>query len=286
MSDATEQVRNYYDAVGSAFDASYDWDGPLYPSNRIRLDHALDVLDRELQGRGRILDAGCGTGIAMAELLGRGYDAQGFDFSTEAIRAARQRLGPDGWRVWVGDLEEPVLGAGPQYDGCLVIGALTHPLDAPKVLRNLHAVMRPGALLVVELRNEVFDALTFNEFTLASLKRWLPESQLREDAIAHLTSRLYRRPPIPPRSEAQRAHEAFFSVPSAWRNPLTVGEEYRAAGFEPVDTLYFHMHAVPPVFESIDPKEFRRLSLAMEKDPRDWRGLLVASAFLLVARRT
>lgn len=281
-----EQVRAYYDAVGATFDASYDWDGPLYPSNRIRLDHALDVLADEGAAIQRVLDAGCGTGIALVELLARGYDAWGFDFSAEAITAAKARLSGQAWRAAVGDMEDPAAyGFVGRFDAALVIGAFTHPLDHAAALRSLARVIRPGGLLVVELRNECFDLFTFNEHTLASLRRWLPAGPLADAALAGLAERAYRRPRISDATVVQRAHESFFSVPSVWRNPLTVAAEYAAAGFRAVDTLYFHWHAVPPVFEALDPAAFRATSLALEETPRDWRGLFMASALLLVCRR-
>jgi len=284
-----EQVRAFYDRIGPAFDGSYDWEGALYPSNRIRLDHALDLLaaDRRQQrlvATYRVLDAGCGTGIAMAELLERGYDAYGYDFSASAVSAARARLGQDARRVIDGDLEDSPPWAG-SFDAALVIGAFTHPLNHALALRHLHAALQPGGLLIVELRNELFDLYTANEYTIASLRRWLPEGPLTDAALASLAMHAYRRLTIPDATEAQRAHEAFFAVPAVWRNPLTVAAEYRAAGFRVDDTLFFHWHAVPPAFEALDPAGFRRASLALEKDPRDWRGHFLASAFLLVARR-
>jgi SAM-dependent methyltransferase len=273
-------VRAYYDQVGAAFDASYEWDGPLYPSNRIRADHAVALLTEHCPG-GRVLDAGCGTGIILAELRARGFDAYGYDFSEEAIKTARIRC-PG--RATVGELEDPPHYREP-FDAVLVVGAFTHPLDHVRALKHLYEQVKPGGLLIVELRNELFDLFTFNEYTVASLRHWLPPSELTDAALKGLATHTYRRPPIPPQTPVQQAHEAFFDVPAVWRNPLTVGEEYRAAGFEEIDRLAFHFHAVPPVFEALDPVAFRRESLALEKNPRDWRGLFMASAFLLVCRR-
>jgi hypothetical protein len=39
------------------------------------------------------------------------------------------------------------------------------------------------------------------------------------------------------------------------------------------------------MFAGAAPELFRRRSLAMEDNPRDWRGFFMASAFLIVARR-
>jgi len=42
---------------------------------------------------------------------------------------------------------------------------------------------------------------------------------------------------------------------------------------------------LPPFFQNLDPKLFRELSLKME-NPHDWRGYLLASAFVIEATKT
>src|SRR3954468_24724574 len=41
--------------------------------------------------RGRVLDAGCGTGALAVELAARGFDVTGIDFAERAIDLARAR---------------------------------------------------------------------------------------------------------------------------------------------------------------------------------------------------
>ena len=43
---------------------------------------------------------------------------------------------------------------------------------------------------------------------------------------------------------------------------------------------FYHFHALPPVFEELDPLYFRKLSWKLE-NPNDWRGYLLASAFII-----
>jgi len=84
-----EHVRAYYDRQGAIFDESYAWTGPLYPSNRIRMELCLDRLAHA--GVHRILDAGCGTGDTALFLAGRGHQVTGIDFLEEPIKRARRK---------------------------------------------------------------------------------------------------------------------------------------------------------------------------------------------------
>jgi SAM-dependent methyltransferase len=54
---------------------------------------------------GRVLDAGCGSGLYLAELAARGAEAIGFDQSADMVRHARARLRP-GIQVRRHDLDD------------------------------------------------------------------------------------------------------------------------------------------------------------------------------------
>ena len=282
-----DKVRNFYDSTKDTFDGSYDYDGPLYPSNRIRMEHCLDKLATEQSHR--VLDAGCGTGIILRELLAKGYNASGCDFSKQAIVHAKQRLidrNQDSSRVCVSDLEG-LPYPDSYFDATLIMGAFTHPLDHEKALAECYRVMRPGGLLLVELRNLLMGFFSLNEFTVSLFDNHLihPDSALREVSKQWVEGQCVRRDPIVPETKQQVEHEHFFDIPSVWRNPLTVDAEYKATGFTVEDKLFFHWHAVPPAMEKIDPVRFRAESLVLERNPHDWRGHFMASAFILVARR-
>jgi SAM-dependent methyltransferase len=58
---------------------------------------AIDALGRLVgPGPGVCLDLGCGTGVAIPELLGRGWRVVGVDLSGDQLRLARQRAGAPG----------------------------------------------------------------------------------------------------------------------------------------------------------------------------------------------
>jgi SAM-dependent methyltransferase len=102
---------------------------------------------------GRALDLGCGTGTNVRYLAEHGFDAIGVDFSSLAIRAAREKLaGVPRTRVLEGDVTELAsLGVEGPFDLVLDVGCF-HSI--PKVRRRAYArgvgrVTRPGALLLI-----------------------------------------------------------------------------------------------------------------------------------------
>lgn len=94
-----------------------------------------------------ILDAGCGSGIAMAEILARADCAlTGADRSAAMIDAARRRLGRRA-RYVLGALENLPLGCGGQ-DAVLALNVLYFDQPERPMLYALRAALRPGGRLV------------------------------------------------------------------------------------------------------------------------------------------
>ncbi|MGB8995933.1 MAG: class I SAM-dependent methyltransferase [Pseudonocardiaceae bacterium] len=112
---------------------------------------AIIVLERSGWIRGRVLDAGCGTGEHTIHLTRLGYDVRGIDSSEHAIEQARVNAAEHGVaaRFEVGDAL--ALGDDPAYD-TVVDSALFHifgPADRGQYVRSLHRACRPDALVHV-----------------------------------------------------------------------------------------------------------------------------------------
>jgi ubiquinone/menaquinone biosynthesis C-methylase UbiE len=85
---------------------------------------AIDALDRLVgAGPGLCLDLGCGTGVAIPELVERGWRVVGVDLSGDQLRLARQRAGAPGASLVAADAT-----ALPFADGSFdaVASVLTH----------------------------------------------------------------------------------------------------------------------------------------------------------------
>ena len=114
-------------------------------ANRRPTRLALDLLDAR-PGE-RVLDAGCGTGAALAALLAQvPVVATGIDPSPTMIAAARRRLGTSA------RLEECGIEALPYddaaFDAVLALNVLYFADREGAMLRQLYRVLRPGGRLV------------------------------------------------------------------------------------------------------------------------------------------
>ena len=78
----------------------------------------------------------------------------------------------------------------------------------------------------------------------------------------------------------------YDKILSKFHNPLNLSPLFQSAGLKIEDIFFYHYHAIPPMFEQEYPRLFREASLAMEQDPHDWRGYLMASAFVIEAVKT
>lgn len=111
------------------------------PLRERRLAWLLPELSPEL----RVLDMGCGNGVATALLRRRCPGTVGTDISFAALRAARERS-PDG--RWVcATLERGFPFADASFDVIHCCEVIEHLLDVPAALRTMHRLLRPGGVL-------------------------------------------------------------------------------------------------------------------------------------------
>ena len=158
------------------FDAAVElpWGDPTFSRRLLRehLDQAHDSASRRVNlvtahvtrlaqvlpaPPAALLDAGCGPGLYAARLARLGYAVTGVDVGPASVRHARaeaRRLRVEQRTRFIQqDLRE--LRLDPGFDAALliyyVLEGFPRPLQA-RVLRRVAAALRPGGLLVAELR--------------------------------------------------------------------------------------------------------------------------------------
>jgi SAM-dependent methyltransferase len=115
---------------------------------RVLHELVLRQIDRLAQSRRlNVLDAGCGTG-RLLELLSCFGNAEGFDFSDDAVRFCRMRGVPakkDDLNTWRGKPES--------LDGIVSMDALYHESipDDRIVLKRFFEALKPGGFLILNL---------------------------------------------------------------------------------------------------------------------------------------
>jgi SAM-dependent methyltransferase len=96
-----------------------------------------------------VLDAGCGPGFYIEELLARGAEVIGFDASAEMVRLAQQRAG-DRAVVHHHRLGEPLTFVDDATVDVVVSALVWHYVDDRLgALREFHRVLREGGRVVI-----------------------------------------------------------------------------------------------------------------------------------------
>lgn len=274
MSDYEALVRACYSTWGTTYYDEYYGEGAPYPPVHRELVKAL-LRDA---GARSVLDAGCGPASFLRELADEEIALAGFDLTPEMVSEARRVLGERG-EVWEGSvLDRTAFRRGAPYDAAVCVGVLPHVAEAADtvVLANLHEAVRPGGLVVVEARNQLFALFTLNRYSYEFFRDELIRGRSDEE-LAALQERF--RMDLPPCRGGKQDEPGYDEVLSRTHNPLVLRGQLEAAGFSDVRTLFYHFHDVPPLLgPSVE------ASVALE-DPTDWRGHFMASAFLLAGTR-
>jgi len=260
-----------------------------YPANHFAFRQVLNALREErVENRSRtprLIEVGIGGGAAISIYANAGFDVWGFDNNPDMVKTSKsvmQQLGlPAGQVAW-GDIEDSLslspFDAQGGFDSLLAMGVLPHVEHEVVALENMRQLVRPGGTVIVECRNKLFSLFTFNRFTLEFIMDDLlagVTGEVRDAAADFLATRVDTgMPPLP-----SSGHEAKY------HNPLTIDQQFLAAGFKDIKILPFHYHAAMPRFEKPLGEAFRAQSIAMENESSGWRGLFLCSAFVVMARR-
>ena len=95
----------------------------------------------------KVLDFGCGNGLALEVMQERGYETWGIDLSPESVEVAKERLGHQ--RVWCGDPTDFDELKAEKFDFITMWSVLAHLPRPIETLSMLRSFLKPnGALLV------------------------------------------------------------------------------------------------------------------------------------------
>ena len=123
-------------------------------------EEEIEFIDRALalEDEGTIVDLGCGFGRHAIPLARRGYRVTGVDLSERLLQVARE-LGKklDATVQWVRQDMRELSDLGP-FDACVCLyttfGYFSEEQNA-QVLERVHAVLRPGGRLLLDVNNSL-----------------------------------------------------------------------------------------------------------------------------------
>lgn len=147
----------YYHEVG---DSWWDANGPLralHDMNPIRVsyfDEAARAALGEDRSRVRVLDIGCGGGLASERMAALGYRVTGVDLSEGSIETARRHAKASGVAVdyRIGSAFELPAADG-STDLVVISDVLEHLHDLPLATAEMARVLRPDGLVVFDTIN-------------------------------------------------------------------------------------------------------------------------------------
>jgi predicted TPR repeat methyltransferase len=104
-----------------------------------------------------VLDVGCGTGLVGRTLRAQGYQGQlfGLDLSRSSLQVAEEARVYD--TLEAADLQQPLPAADGSVDAVVCVGVMTYLPDVETVWREFARVVRPGGLVVVTQREDLWE---------------------------------------------------------------------------------------------------------------------------------
>lgn len=122
---------------------------------RLRRDFTVDYVSRNYGKDAKLCDLGCGAGPAITELLTRGYDTVGFDYSEDMLRNAKRRLADNG--ITPAPIARADIQAVPlpdeSIDCAVCLGVISYVERYENIIKEIRRVLRPGGTAIITYRN-------------------------------------------------------------------------------------------------------------------------------------
>ena len=163
-----DELARRYDQWAHTYDADleegFDWNGHI---------RSVEVFAKFVDSQSRVMDIGCGTGLAAGQLAARGFThMDGFDMSEGML--AQARLLDIYGDLKIGVLGEPLNYATDSYDAAIASGVFSVGHAPASGWDEVARIIKPGGYFVLTLRPDIFESLGFQdkETELANSGKW------------------------------------------------------------------------------------------------------------------
>jgi 2-polyprenyl-3-methyl-5-hydroxy-6-metoxy-1,4-benzoquinol methylase len=111
------------------------------------------LVGKYLSPPAKVLDAGCGAGLASVDLVQRGFVVHGMDLAERMLdlcaqNFSRHGIDPAKYTLTLGNILDSKLPPN-SYDGIIALGFLQYQTDEDGALAALSRLLRPGGILVL-----------------------------------------------------------------------------------------------------------------------------------------
>ena len=162
---------------GSAF---WDVQGPYRTLHQIN-PARLQFVERFVVLSGlRVLDVGCGGGILSEALAERGASVLGIDLAESALQAAEAHRAGQAVEYRLESSRETA-ARGEMFDVVTCMEMLEHVADPAAVLRDIHALLKPGGWAFFSTINRTFKARLGAVYAAEYLLRLVPQGTHQYD---------------------------------------------------------------------------------------------------------
>ena len=150
LSTDSQETTEYYDAWAENYNetlAQWNYQSPTIMAT---------MLKREVPADGRVLDAGCGTGLSGKALNIAGFRrVTGIDISQASLDVAAQ-AGSYERLLQVNMQQVPLPLQTDEFAAVQCVGVLTYVPDTDAILGEFCRVVRPGGLVAFSQREDLF----------------------------------------------------------------------------------------------------------------------------------
>ncbi len=158
------------------------------------------LLDQQVPAGGRVLDAGCGTGLAGVAVRDRADYLAGFDLSPRMVEKAQARAVYDA--LWVGELVDSMAARPDAFDLVLAADVLVYVGDLHPVMAAASVTLRPGGRFAFTCERAQGDGFALHEGRRfahgeAHIKQTVQAAGLTLVHLAPHSTRIDRGNPVP-----------------------------------------------------------------------------------------